>query len=53
MGTTRFDETKWVGGHGTFGAHVVGGLLWTQTPLSKNDLPLQSNPKPTKQITQY
>ncbi len=43
---------RWVGGHGTFGAHVVGGLLWTQAPLSKNCLPLRDNLKSTELITQ-
>jgi len=53
MGTTRLDETWWVGGHGTFGAHEVRGLLWTLTPFSKDCLSLQGNPKSTKLITQY
>jgi hypothetical protein len=53
MGTMRFDETWWVGGHGTFGAHEVGGLLWTWTSISKTCLPLQNNPKSTKLITQH
>jgi hypothetical protein len=35
MGTMKFDETWLVGGHGTFGAHEVEGLIWTWTPLSK------------------
>jgi hypothetical protein len=51
MGTTRFNETWWVGGHGTFGAYEIGGLLWTWTPLSKDCLLLQGNPKFTKPIT--
>jgi hypothetical protein len=53
MGTTKFDETWWVGGHGTFGAHEVGGLIWTKAPFSKNCLLLQGNIKSTKLITQY
>ncbi len=53
MGSMRFNETWWVGGHATFGAHEVGGLLWTHAPFSKNYLPLQGNFKSTKLITQY
>ncbi len=51
-GNYEIDEMKWVGGHGTFGAHLVGGLLWTHAPLSKNFL-LLGDPKSTKLITQY
>jgi len=51
MGTMRFDEEWWVGGHGMFGAHEVGGLLWTWVPFSKGYLLQQCNPKPTKLIT--
>jgi hypothetical protein len=51
MGTTRFDEMWWIGGHGTFGAHEVKGLLWTRAPLFKDYLLLQGNPKPTKLLT--
>jgi hypothetical protein len=46
----RRDE---LGGHGTFGAHEVGGLLWTWASLFKDFLPLQGNFKSTKLITQY
>jgi hypothetical protein len=53
MGIIRFNETWWVGGHGMFSAHEVGGLLWTSTPLFKNYLSLQGNLKSTKLITQY
>jgi len=28
----RWNVMSW--GHGTFGAHEVGGLLWTHDPLS-------------------
>ncbi len=42
METMRFNEMWWVGGHAT---HEIGGLLWTQAPLSKDRLFLQNNPK--------
>ncbi len=35
MGTMRFDETWWIKGHGTFGAHEEGGLLRAHAPLSE------------------
>lgn len=38
MGITRFDETQWIKGHGTFGAYEEGGLLRAQAPLFKDCL---------------
>ncbi len=53
MGTTKFNDTWWVRGHGMFGAHEVKGLLWTWVPFSRNCLLLQGSFKFTKLITQY
>jgi len=39
MGITKLDEKWWIEGHGTFGAHEVGGLLWTQAPFFRDCLP--------------
>ncbi len=35
MKITKFDQMWWVEGHGMFGAHEVGGLLWTLASFSK------------------
>jgi hypothetical protein len=47
-----FNETWWIGGHGTFGAHEVG-LLWTQAPFFIDCPLLWNNLKSTKPTTQY
>jgi hypothetical protein len=44
MGTTKFDETWWMRGHGTFGAHEEGCILRTWASLFKGWILPYGNP---------
>jgi len=39
-GIMKFNETWWIKGHGTFGAHEEGGLLRAYVPFFKDCLQL-------------